>query len=128
MLGGRNLLAIETDGGWEVVQFTTAELTGTRHYRLSGLLRGAYGSDAAMVPSIPAGAYLCVIDKSLTPLDIRPENLPEHLSLHYGPGNLPPDSYGWRTSRHALHRFAARCLRPVHLKAVGRAGADMQLR
>ena len=127
MLGGRNLLAIETGTGWEVVQFTTAELTSTRHYRLSGLLRGAYGSDAAMVPSIPAGASFCVIDKSLTPLDIMPENLTEHLSLRYGPGGLPPDSYGWRTGRHALRRFAVRCLRPVHLKAVGGAGADIHM-
>lgn len=80
-----------------------------------------------MVPFIAAVAPFCLVDKSLTPLDIRAENLPEELHLRFGPSALPPDSYAWRARRFIIRRFAARCLRPVHLKADTRPDADIDL-
>lgn len=49
VLGGANLAAIGSAAtGWEIIQFRTATLTAPGEYRLSGLLRGRYGTEAAI--------------------------------------------------------------------------------
>lgn len=55
-LAGGNLLAVETQKGWEVFQCQTVELIASNTYRLSRFLRGLYGSDAAMQPIVLSGA------------------------------------------------------------------------
>ena len=44
----RNLAAIESGDGWELVQFMTATLVGEKAYELSGFLRGVRGTEWAM--------------------------------------------------------------------------------
>jgi len=46
VLAGANVLAVETELGWEVIQFKNAELIGVNRYKISGVLRGQAGSDA----------------------------------------------------------------------------------
>ncbi|MDB5572891.1 MAG: transfer agent orfg15, partial [Tardiphaga sp.] len=63
VLGGGNLAAIQTAPGiWEVIQFATAEMIDSVTFRLSRLLRGQGGSDAAMIASVPAGAAFVLLD------------------------------------------------------------------
>ena len=46
VLNGANRFSIgSASAGWEVAQFKTATLTGPQQYRLSGLLRGRYGTE-----------------------------------------------------------------------------------
>lgn len=44
----RNLAAIRSGAGWELVQFMTATLTDNREYTLTGFLRGVRGTEWAM--------------------------------------------------------------------------------
>ena len=55
VLAGRNMLAVATPDGWEILQFQRAELTAPGEYVLSGLLRGQFGTDAVMAPLLAAG-------------------------------------------------------------------------
>ena len=65
VLNGANLCAVKTPSGdWEVLQFATATLTAPMTYTLSQLLRGRVGTEAAMVPSLPAGSPFVFIGQS----------------------------------------------------------------
>jgi hypothetical protein len=59
VLGGANALAVAGIGGWEIVQFLSAEPLGDDVWRLSGLLRGQQGTLAA---TVEAGALVVVLD------------------------------------------------------------------
>ncbi|MFG1350278.1 glycoside hydrolase/phage tail family protein [Xanthobacter autotrophicus] len=66
VLGGANLSALVAEGrAPEVIAFTGAELIDTDTYRLSGLLRGLAGTEAAGSESWPAGTRLVRIDGTL---------------------------------------------------------------
>jgi hypothetical protein len=59
VLAGEGLLAVATAGGWELVQYREAVLLGGRRWRLSGLLRGAFGAARAL--AAPEGAVVVVV-------------------------------------------------------------------
>ncbi len=62
-LGGANALAlIGADGVIEIVTASQVELIGPQRFRLSGLLRGLGGSEAAAGRTLPPGARLVVLD------------------------------------------------------------------
>jgi GTA TIM-barrel-like domain/Putative phage tail protein len=61
ILSGGNALLLETEAGWELVQFQTAELVGPERWALSGLLRGQQGSPGA---APVAGARVLLLDGS----------------------------------------------------------------
>ena len=116
VLAGGNRLAIETEDGWEIIQFAKAELIAERHYRLTDLLRGQFGSDAAQVALLKKGARCLILGAAQIPVSAALENLPSHFSFHFGPPSLPQDSYGWQRGDYHLRRTARRCLSPVHGK------------
>lgn len=55
VLNGANRALVETEAGWEMIQFLEAELVDVETYRLGKLLRGQQGSDDAMAASAPLG-------------------------------------------------------------------------
>lgn len=59
VLAGANSALLETDAGWELIQFAAAELTGPDSWRLSRLLRGQGGSVSG---AAAAGARLVLLD------------------------------------------------------------------
>ena len=62
-LAGANALAlIGTDGVVEIVTVSQVELIGPQRFRLSGLIRGIGGSEAAAARLLPAGARVVVLD------------------------------------------------------------------
>ena len=66
LFGGANALAVETaPGNWEIVQAGAAELIAPGRYRLTRLLRGQRGTEAAMGNPTPAGARVVVLDSAL---------------------------------------------------------------
>ncbi len=63
VLAGANVLALFADGRTpELVQFTEAELVDTNAYRLSGLLRGRAGTEAAGAETWPEGTRALLLD------------------------------------------------------------------
>ena len=89
-------LAVETGAGqWEIVQAGTAELIAPGRYRLTRLLRGQRGTEAAMGDPTPEGARVVVLDDSLTALPISEADLGLPWNWRIGPAARPPsdDSY-----------------------------------
>lgn len=62
VLAGANAVAVETSVGWELIQFRRADLLGDDVWRLSGLLRGQQGTEAAMRAGATAGAVVVLLD------------------------------------------------------------------
>jgi hypothetical protein len=62
VLGGANLLAVETAAGWEVLQYRQASLLGDGVWRLSGLLRGQQGTEGEMAAGAVVGAVVVLLD------------------------------------------------------------------
>ncbi|RYI17389.1 MAG: hypothetical protein EON48_10250 [Acetobacteraceae bacterium] len=58
ILAGGNAAVVETAAGWELIQFRRAEFVGNDVWRLSELLRGQQGTEAAMRAGAPAGAAM----------------------------------------------------------------------
>lgn len=65
VLSGANHLLVETEDGWELLAFATAQLTGNATYRLSQLLRGLGGSEAAAAIGALAGARCVLVERDL---------------------------------------------------------------
>ena len=75
------------------MQFARSELVGPRRYRLSHLLRGQFGTDAAMAEMAPAESVLVILDDHLQPLQAGDG---DSVSLRYGIAGVAEDSYSWR--------------------------------
>jgi hypothetical protein len=62
VLAGGNAALLETTGGWELIQFRHAELTGPGSWQLSGLLRGQGSSVSGAAET---GARLVLLDSAV---------------------------------------------------------------
>ena len=91
VLAGAGALAVKnTDGGWEVLQYQNATLTGTNSYQLGKLLRGQLGTEGGMRNPVPAGSRVVVLDSNaLVPLDTILDNRALAQSLRFGPSLYP---------------------------------------
>jgi hypothetical protein len=86
LFGGANALAVETAPGvWEIVQAGAAELIAPSRYRLTRLLRGQRGTEAAMGNPTLAGARVVVLDSALAPLPIAEADLGLPWNWRIGP-------------------------------------------
>lgn len=88
LFGGAKALAVESASGvWEIVQPGTADLIAPGRYRLTRLLRGQRGTDAAMGNPAPAGARVVVLDDSLATLPIAEADLGIPWNWRIGPAS-----------------------------------------
>ena len=86
LFGGANALAVEASlGNWEIVQAGAAELIAPSRYRLTRLLRGQRGTEAAMGNPTPAGVRVVVLDSALAPLPIAESDLGLPWNWRIGP-------------------------------------------
>lgn len=127
VLDGANRAAIETAAGvWEVIQFSDAELTGPSRWRLSGLLRGQAGSEAAMAAMLPTGARFVLLDAAVARMPGGAEAQGSHWALKFGPAGASPDDVAM-TAIGAGYDAAGRLpFAPAHL-AARRDGGDVQI-
>jgi hypothetical protein len=105
VLAGGNLLAVDNGQGWEIFQCQWAELTAPDTYRVSGFLRGLYGTDefvhtntqvGARIISLPSGWQELRLDNAVRGNDIdfsfeingRPDR--ETVTLFYQGQHLRP--------------------------------------
>ncbi|WP_108485417.1 baseplate multidomain protein megatron [Oceaniglobus ichthyenteri] len=88
LFGGANALAVESaPGTWEIVQAGRADLIAPGRYRLTRLLRGQRGTEAAMANPVPAGARVVVLDEALASLPIAEADLGLPWNWRIGPAS-----------------------------------------
>lgn len=68
LAGGNALALIAPSGEIEVILFRRADLVGEKRYRVSGLLRGIGGSEAAATRVLAPGADVVLLDDAVTDL------------------------------------------------------------
>jgi hypothetical protein len=122
-LAGSNRIAVETDAGyWEVIGFAGAELIAPGQYRLTELLRGLDGSDAAMGP-VSAGRRVMVLDARVETLPVETSWIGESRSLRFASGNA-----AGQVLTVSLGQGPVAPLAPVHLRAMRQADGAIALR
>ena len=129
LLIGVNTLAVQNaDGGWEVVQFATAMLTGPGEYTLTRLKRGRRGSEVQMRGSVAAGARVVVVDGALAQLSLTQAQARLPFQLRWGPASRPMADVSWQGVACALEAVALIPLAPCHVDFDWTASGDLTLR
>ena len=116
VLGGANRLALQAaDGGWEILSFLEAEEIAARQWRLTGLLRGLFGTEDAMAAGHAAGSAVVTLDAAFVPLGLTADEaglafnwIAEQAGLangRFGPVSFAGGTRAWTP------------LSPVHLRA-----------
>ena len=125
LAGGNPLLIQAASGDWELLQYASAELTGTRTYRLSNLLRGQRGSESAM--GAAAGARVVVPSGGMaqTGLDRGQVGLP--LNWQVGPAGGAVGDPEFVSYQVTMTGRGERPLAPVHLKTTQEPGGDLKI-
>jgi hypothetical protein len=125
VLNGANLAAVQNaDGGWEVVQFQNATLTGTRAYRLDKLLRGQGGTEAEMRDPVASGAMIVFLSLSDPyALNVSQSAMFADIDFRYGPGRVAVTDFRYQEQTVTIGAVGLRPYSPVHLSAY-QSGAD----
>ncbi|ADK73485.1 tail protein [Roseobacter phage RDJL Phi 1] len=100
VLNGANAVAVETSSGfWEVIQFTTATLTGSSSpeglplYDLTGLLRGQLGTEAIMDSTLASGAKFILLEQpAINYIDLPQGQKTFDVDYRYGPAGVDTGS------------------------------------
>ncbi len=124
VLAGGNAVAIETEDGWELVQFRSAALVGDRVWRLTGLLRGQQGTEALGAAS---GAVAVFLDQ--TPARAESPRAERGLPLIWraGPTGGPAGGAGVSEVGFTGTGVHERPWSPAHLRATARADGGFDL-
>jgi hypothetical protein len=123
VLAGGHVAAVQNaQGGWEIIQFAGAELVDGGVWRLSKLLRGQGGSEAAMAALLPAGASFVLLDERLLPIARGADAVERPLSLRAVAANRSHDDPAAVTVTVTPSATALRPLAPVQVSAARGAG------
>ncbi len=123
LYAGANTLAVAgPNGRLELLQFREAELVGTRRYRLSGLLRGQLGTEAAAAVGCPAGSRVVLIDGRLGVLPVGTEGLGSPGEFRVVAAGDALDGPTAVTLQHTATGLGLKPLAPVHASARREAG------
>ncbi len=118
VLAGENKLAVQHDGGgWEVLQFQSATLSGENMYVLSGLLRGIAGSDDALASPITQNARCVLLDGASQTLPMQDYETGVPVSIKARSVAAPPGGLEEATLTVTFNNRISRLPSPVHLKA-----------
>jgi hypothetical protein len=109
--------------GGEVLQFLDAELVGDARWRLTGLLRGRGGTEAASLQGVPAGAAFVLLDDA--PIALDPAKVGEGESITIAALGLADPEPVYAPLQNA--GIARRPLTPVHGRAMMRVGGGLRL-
>lgn len=117
LLAGANAAAIKNEaGGWEVLQFQTADLVATGTYELSRLLRGQAGTeDERRAPLAPGATFVLLAGAARVKLAASEIGLPLH--WRFGPANRDIADRTYATTTHAFSGQGLKPLSPVHVRS-----------
>lgn len=105
------MLAVQTQKGWEILQYQSAELVDENEYELDGLLRGQSGSEGMIDPILAPGARVIGIDGRLRALTTEQIGA----RVIFGPDHMDRQSYAWRDALLSTYRAGETCRAPAHL-------------
>ena len=118
LLNGANAAAISCgDGGWEVMQFETADEIAAGVWRLTRLLRGQLGTEDAMHAGAGAGAAFVMLDEAVAPAGLEASEVGLPLHWRIGPGGADFGGPAFAAKVAAGGLRAALPLSPAHLRA-----------
>ncbi|MBI1239066.1 MAG: hypothetical protein GC199_06950 [Alphaproteobacteria bacterium] len=118
VLDGANLIAIENaDGGFEVLQFLTAELVDVKTYKLTTFLRGQGGTGHEMRNPVAAGARVVLLDAAVRQVSMTLDERNRPFNWRSGPIALPIGDPAFAVQTRAFAGIGLRPLSPVHLRA-----------
>lgn len=117
VLAGRNAVAVETGNGWEILQYRSVELVGAGVWKLSGLLRGQQGTEAAMSAGAAAGSLVVMLDPDLARIETARGERGLPLVWRAGPAGGPSGGTATREIRYATTEVHRRPWSPAHLRA-----------
>jgi hypothetical protein len=128
VLNGGNALAIEnSNGGWEIVQFVNAQLTGTRTYTLTKLLRGQLGTEDQMENALPAGARIVLLESTLQQLSLGINDINREYYIQYGPANRDIGDDLYRTVQRTFTGRGLRPYSPVHVGGIDEGSGNIRI-
>lgn len=131
LFNGDNAFAVETGADvWEVVQAGQVELVSAGRYRLTRLLRGQRGTEAAIVPSLAAGARVVVLDGSLVNLPINQSDIGIPWNWRVGPASLPMDDDAYEAATFTPQGRGLQPFAPCHIRQPylqGRTTGDLTI-
>ncbi|WP_460449449.1 baseplate multidomain protein megatron [Alsobacter sp. SYSU BS001988] len=110
------------DGAWEALCFARSELIGPGQWRLSRLIRGLGGSEAAAARPAPAGSLVALLDSALTPLGVGAASLGRGYSYRVGPAPRGSDDAAVTAFSASPGPAALACLSPVRAQATRTPG------
>lgn len=124
VLAGNNVAAIKTNnGGWEVIQWANALLTGGTTYQLTRLLRARLGTDIEFFSGIADQAKFVVLSKlQQSQLGLGSYNI--LLNWKWGPANRGISDATYQSTTYAPKMIGLRPYSPVHLSAVAGPSAN----
>lgn len=116
VLNGANRALVETEAGWELIQFREAELVDVETWKLSSVLRGQQGSEDAMAAGAALGSRILFLTGAEQRLNVA--GWERGLELAWRAGE-------W-VGAYAHEAVAARPWSPAHL-SLGWQDGDIQL-
>ncbi|WP_414636194.1 baseplate multidomain protein megatron [Asticcacaulis sp.] len=76
VLTGENYICVQAGNGeWEIIQFLTVTALGVDQYRLSGLIRGQWGSEQALLAGMSVGAEVVMLPGGFVRADMALDEL-----------------------------------------------------
>ena len=115
VLNGVNAALVETEAGWELLQYREAELVGEETYKLGGLLRGQQGSEPAMAAGAAVDSRIVFLTGAETRLDVA--DWERGLDLEWRAWRASPDSPDAWSAMQSYSPVSGRMWSPAHLAA-----------
>lgn len=106
---GANAAALEWPGGWEILQWRSAELVSPGRWRLTNLRRGMRGTEFLIGGDAPTGARFVLLNSAVVQADLAPTMRGVSQDWLWGPSNRPRDHASYQGATQA---FAGAGLRP----------------
>ena len=127
VLAGGNAVAVETTGGWEIIQFRMAELVGADVWRLTGLLRGQQGTEAANAAGAAAGALAVFLGPELERMPSPPAERGLPLIWRAAPVGTPAGGPAVSETVFTATGLHGRPWSPAHLRPLPRDDGGLDL-
>ncbi|MCO5083446.1 MAG: glycoside hydrolase TIM-barrel-like domain-containing protein [Rhizobiaceae bacterium] len=117
LLNGANMAAVESAGGWEILQFEEAEEIAPDSWRLRKLLRGQFGTNDAANAGTAAGAVFVLLDQAVVAAGLAAAEVGLERNWRIGPSgyDITPANFVELTRTGGVR--AQLPLSPVHLGA-----------
>lgn len=117
ILAGDNAIAVEcATGGYEILQFRSAELLTDGNWRLNGLLRGQMGTDFEMKSGAETGANAVLLDDDLVSIPVPSDQIRLVQQYRISPAGESASFPGHAALAATCTAISARPLSPVHLR------------